>query len=153
MKLDGRIEIAAPAHAVWDLINDPVSLSACVPGVKELARIDERTFRGSISAAVGPMEGQFEFTSTIAASTFPDDLRVETVGTDSVTRSQLVASVTASLESPDAARTMLVYRATVNVKGRLAILGEMMLRATAGAMIGELVKCLRRRLESGPAAG
>jgi hypothetical protein len=51
--------------------------------------------------------------------------------------------------SPDA--TDLTYQAVVKVKGRLAILGEMMLRATAGMMIGEVTRCLRSRLE--PVAG
>jgi hypothetical protein len=34
----------------------------------------------------------------------------------------------------------------------LAILGDMILRATAGVIIGEVAKCLRARLEA-PAAG
>ncbi|MDO8483900.1 MAG: SRPBCC domain-containing protein [Candidatus Limnocylindrales bacterium] len=149
MKLAGRIEIAAPARDVWDLMIDPVSLAACVPGVQHVARVDDRTFKGTISAAVGPMEGQFEFASTIVSSEYPTDLQVETLGTDSVTRSQLQANVQAWLEPLDPGRTALAYRATVNVNGRLAIVGEMILRATAGVMIGELVKCLRARLEAG----
>jgi carbon monoxide dehydrogenase subunit G len=43
---------------------------------------------------------------------------------------------------------VLGYRVNVTVGGRLAILGEMVLRATAGVMIGELVRCLRARLEA-----
>ena len=46
------------------------------------------------------------------------------------------------------ARPILTYRAEVKVKGRLAILGEMVLRATAGMMIGEVTKCLRSQLEA-----
>ena len=148
MKLEGKIEIAAPAGDVWALVIDPVSLAACVPGVQHVERVDERTFRGMITASVGPMEGQFEFTSTIERETFPTDLQVETAGTDSITHSPLRASVSAWLESPAPDRTVLAYRAVVTVGGRLAILGEMVLRATAGVMIGELVKCLRARLES-----
>ena len=39
----------------------------------------------------------------------------------------------------------------MNGKGRLAILGEMILRATASLMIAQVTRCLRVRLE--PAAG
>jgi carbon monoxide dehydrogenase subunit G len=150
MKLDGRIEIAAPAADVWAFINDPERLASCVPGVRDVQAVDDRTFRGSISAAVGPMQSDFDFTSVITRSAFPTDLEVEMSGVDSMTKSQLTANVTATLESPEAARTLLVYRATVNVKGRLAILGEMILRATAGAMIGEVAKRMRASLESAP---
>jgi hypothetical protein len=148
MKLAGRIEIGAPARTVWDLVIDPLSLARCVPGVQDVSRVDERTFTGTITAAVGPMEGRFEFTSTIERSEFPTDLHVETAGTDSITNSPLRARVDAWLESPAPDRTVLGYRANVTVGGRLAILGEMVLRATAGVMIGELVKCLRARLEA-----
>ena len=153
MKLEGRIEIAAPADAVWAVVIDPVSLAACVPGVEHVERVDERTFRGAITASVGPMEGQFEFTSTIEREAFPTDLQVETVGTDSITDSPLRASVDAWLESPAPDRTILGYRANVTVGGRLAILGEMVIRATAGVMIGEVAKCLRARLETAAAGG
>jgi carbon monoxide dehydrogenase subunit G len=151
MKLAGQIEIAAPADRVWALVNDPISLAGCVPGVQDVRQIDARTFGGSITAAVGPMEGQFEFTAVIERSDFPSDLLVEMTGVDSVTKSTLVATVQCSLELLDPGRTRLVYTATINVKGRLAILGDMILRATASVMIGELVKCLKARLE--PAAG
>ena len=152
MKLDGRIEIAAPAREVWDLIIDPVSLAACVPGVQDVSRVDERTFRGTITASVGPMEGRFAFMSRVERDVFPTDLQVETTGTDSITNSPLRASVAAWLESTAPDQTVLGYRATVMVGGRLAILGEMMLRATAGMLIAELVKCLRARLEAGAPA-
>jgi carbon monoxide dehydrogenase subunit G len=79
--------------------------------------------------------------------TFPDDLVVDVEGTDSVTRSRIVAHVEASLNEATPGRTTLSYRATVNVKGRLAIIGEMVLRATASVMIGQVTRCLRSRLE------
>jgi carbon monoxide dehydrogenase subunit G len=159
MKLAGQIEIDAPAERLWALINDPVGLAGCVPGVQDVRQVDERTFGGSITAAVGPMEGHFEFTAVIEESRFPDALVVQLTGVDSVTKSQLVATVQSSAEIVEPERTRLVYTAVINVKGRLAILGDMILRATASVMIGELVKCRKRRLEpssqppADPAAG
>jgi carbon monoxide dehydrogenase subunit G len=147
VKLAGQIEIAAPAERVWALINDPVALATCIPGVQDVRQIDARTFGGSITAAVGPMEGQFQFTAVVEESTYPTALVVQLSGVDSVTNSQLVATVQSSAEILDAARTRLAYSAAINVKGRLAILGEMILRATASVMIGELLKCLKARLE------
>lgn len=147
MKLAGQIEIGASAERLWALINDPVSLAGCVPGVQDVRQVDERTFGGSITAAVGPMEGHFEFTAVIEESTFPTALVVQLSGVDSVTKSQLVATVQSSAELLEPERTRLAYTAVINVKGRLAILGDMILRATASVMIGELVKCLKARLE------
>jgi carbon monoxide dehydrogenase subunit G len=154
MKLAGQIEIGAAAERVWAHINDPIALAGCIPGVQNVHQVDERTFGGSITAAVGPMEGHFEFNAVIEESTFPSALVVQLSGVDSVTRSQLLATVQSSAEILAADRTRLAYTAVINVKGRLAILGDMILRATASVMIGELLKCLRLRLEAaGPEQG
>jgi len=152
MKLDGTIDIAAPAQAVWQLIIDPISLSACVPGVSDVRQVDDRTFEGSISASIGPVDGTFSFRSVLVRAVDPHDLFVEVKGVDSVTRSQLVADIKVSIAAAPAGATSVAYRATVTVKGRLAILGEMVLRATASLMIAEVTRCLRSRLELMPRA-
>lgn len=146
MKLSGGLSIAAPAERVWDLIVDPLALTSCIPGVGDVRQVDERTFEGSVAAAVGPVHGEFDFTATLTGRTFPD-LVVILDGVDSVTKSRLSATVAATIAADLAAGVCLDYEATVLVKGRLAILGEMILRATAGAMIAELTRCLRDRLE------
>ena len=56
--------------------------------------------------------------------------------------------MTVALTQPAPGATLLRYQAVVTVKGRLSILGEMVLRATAGMMIGQVTKCLRSRLET-----
>jgi carbon monoxide dehydrogenase subunit G len=54
--------------------------------------------------------------------------------------------VTMDLEPIDAATTSLGYRAVVNIQGRLAILGEMVIRATAAVILEEFAKRLRTQL-------
>lgn len=147
MKLSGTIDIAADPRRVWELVVDPTSLAACVPGVRDMDRVDDRTFTGSIRASVGPMEGDFTFTAVLEQAVFPDDLVVKVTGLDSVTKSRLEMDATIVLSEPEAGRTQLAYRSNVAVKGRLAILGEMVLRATAGMMIGQVTRCIRDRLE------
>lgn len=147
MKLDGTISMAASAADVWALIINPISLSACMPGVQDIRQIDDRTFEGTISASVGPIDGNFSFQSVMTRAVFPDDLVVRVEGTDSVTKSRLEMDVVVALSELGSETTDLTYRAEVRVKGRLAILGEMMLRATAGMMIGEVTKCLRSKLD------
>ncbi|HET7030048.1 MAG TPA: SRPBCC domain-containing protein [Candidatus Limnocylindrales bacterium] len=149
MKLAGTISIAAPPGAVWALVTNPIGLARCVPGVGDIRQVDERTFEGTILASVGPVDGSFAFRSVMTTAEFPSALVVEVAGTDSVTKSRLEMTVRAGLTEPAAGMTDLAYQAEVKVRGRLAILGEMVLRATAGMMIGEVTKCLRSQLEGG----
>ena len=148
MRLEGTIDIAAHPEAVWPVLIDPRDLAACVPGVSDVRQVDDRTFEGSVRASVGPIDGDFSFRSVLAEMTFPDTLVVDVEGTDSVTKSRVVAHIEAGLTRTTDESTTLAYRATITTKGRLAIIGDMVLRATAGVMIGQVTKCLRSRLEA-----
>jgi Uncharacterized conserved protein len=46
MKLSGQLAIAAPIALVWDLVVDPLTLAGCVPGIRDVRQVDERTFEG-----------------------------------------------------------------------------------------------------------
>ena len=148
MKLTGTIVINAPIDRCWALVRNPVALAACVPGIRDVHAIDERTFEGSITASVGPLDGDFTFTAVITRMEPPSSIDVEVTGLDSVTKSRLETTVTATLAEDPPGTTTLAYRAEVRVKGRLAILGEMVLRATATMMVNQVAGCLRSRLEA-----
>ncbi|MFL5757160.1 MAG: SRPBCC domain-containing protein, partial [Chloroflexota bacterium] len=94
--------------------------------------------------------GSFTFTSVLTRTNAPDDLDVEVRGLDSVTKSRVEADVACSLADTADGGTALAYGADVRVGGRLAIVGEMVLRATAGALIAQVTRCLRDRLEQPP---
>lgn len=147
MKLEGTIDIAAPPVAVWAVVVDPTDLAACVPGVRDVRQVDANTFTGTVRASIGPLDGDFAFQSVLTMTAAPTDLVVDVEGSDSITKSRVVTHVEVTLSEPAPGRTTLTYRATVSVKGRLAIVGEMVLRATAGMMIGQVSRCLRSRLE------
>jgi carbon monoxide dehydrogenase subunit G len=72
---------------------------------------------------------------------------VRTEGTDSVTKSTMSGDLNLTLSEPQANRTELNYHAQVAIKGRLAILGDMVLRATATLLLEEFSRRLGRRLE------
>ena len=148
MKLEGTIDISAAADAVWSVLIDPTDLAACVPGGGEVRQLDERTFEGTVRASVGPIDGNFSFRSVMTRMDFPDGLVVDVEGTDSMTKSRVLAHIEAAVVATAPGATTLTYRATVTTRGRLAIIGDMVLRATAGAMIGQVTRCLRDRLEA-----
>lgn len=148
MKLDGAIDIAADATAVWPVLIDPRDLAACVPGVESVRQIDDRTFEGMVRASVGPIDGHFDFSAVMTQADFPDRLVVDVEGTDSMTKSRVLAHIEAAV-GQSGLTTTLTYRADVTTKGRLAIIGDMVLRAAAGVMIGQVTRCLRDRLEEG----
>src|SRR5687768_13827569 len=128
MILDGKIELDVPVQKAWEFLIDINKFSTCLPGIDEVKQIDERTFDGVISATVGPISGKFNFRSTILESRPPEQMVVRTEGTDSVTKSAINADMTVDLRSISETKSQMDYKADVKIKGRLAILGDMVLR-------------------------
>ena len=148
MNFADSLTIKAAAPRVWDALLDVNTVAGCMPGVEEVIQVDERTFDGVINASVGPISGRFAFRAHILESDPPREMVAEVVGTDSVTKSTVTQRLVVTLEAISAEETTLSYRATVDIKGRLAILGEMVLRATATLIVEEATKRLRQQIEA-----
>ena len=129
-----------------DLGLDVDQFAACMPGVQDLVLVDATTFTGAMKANVGPVHGDFTFTAKIVDSKPPSELTANVEGTDSLTKSTMNASITMAL-APDVEATELTYQSSVNIKGRLGIVGDMILRAAGAQVINEFFKRLRARVE------
>ena len=146
MIFDGKIDLDAPVQKAWEFLIDINKFSTCLPGIDEVKQIDDKTFDGIISATVGPISGKFNFRSTILESRPPEQMVVQTVGTDSVTKSTINADMTVDLCSVSNEKSQMDYKADVKIKGRLAILGDMVLRATATLILQEFTRRLHKGL-------
>jgi carbon monoxide dehydrogenase subunit G len=154
MTLKGAIEAGISPARAWELLNDPGALATVMPGLESLEPVDPDTLRGVIVASVGPMTGRFEFGSRIVERRPGQGMVVAVEGAEAATRSRLDARVTLGLTEAGPGRTRVTYLAEVTPGGRLAILGEMVLRVTAGVFLREVSDRIRRRLEelAGPHA-
>jgi hypothetical protein len=146
MIFNGKIDLDVPAEKAWDFLIDIEKFSTCLPGIDEVKQIDDKTFDGTLSANVGPISGKFTFRSTIVESRPPEQMVVRTEGTDSVTKSTVNADMTVELREVAGDKSELDYQADVRIKGRLAILGDMVLRATATLILQEFARRLRHGL-------
>lgn len=146
MILDGKIDLDVPVEKAWNFLIDINKFSTCLPGIDEVRQIDDKTFEGLISAAVGPISGKFNFRSTIVDSRPPEQMLVKTEGTDSVTKSTVNADMTVDLRRVSDTKSQMDYSADVKIKGRLGILGDMVLRATATLILQEFTRRLHKGL-------
>jgi uncharacterized protein len=146
MIFDGKIDLEVPVRKAWEFLIDINKFSTCLPGIDEVKQIDDKTFDGVISATVGPISGKFNFRSTILESRPPEQMVVHTEGTDSVTKSTVNADMTVDLRSISETKSQMDYRADVKIQGRLGILGDMVLRATATLILQEFTRRLHKGL-------
>ena len=60
MTMNGEVQLAAPREAVWEKLNDPAVLKACIPGCEELEKTDDGGFRAVAKMKVGPVSARFK---------------------------------------------------------------------------------------------
>jgi uncharacterized protein len=137
---------ADPAE-VWETLLDVDAVAQCIPGLQSATQIDDRTFDGVVEASVGPVSGKFSFRAQIVESVPPSELLARFDGVDSVSRSAVKGETTVTVAPVAEGRTELQYRSVVNISGRLAILGEIVLRATGNLLLQETTERLRKRIE------
>jgi len=150
MILDGKIDLNVSAEKAWEFLIDIKKFSTCLPGIDEVTQIDDKTFDGVISATVGPISGKFTFRSTILESQPTAQMVVRTEGKDSVTKSTVSADMTVDLRRVSETKSQMDYKADVKITGRLAILGDMVLRATATLILQEFTRRLHEELGEQP---
>jgi carbon monoxide dehydrogenase subunit G len=144
--LNGTIDLDVPVQKAWDFLIDIEKFSTCLPGIDSVQQVDDKTFDGIISATVGPISGKFNFRSTIVESKPPEQMVVQTEGQDTVTKSTVNADMTVDLRRVSDSKSQMDYKADVKIKGRLGILGDMVLRATATLILQEFTKRLHKGL-------
>ncbi len=146
MNYEGKVTLSAERLAVWEFLLDVDRFAACMPGVEGLSKVDERTFVGTMKSRVGPFSGTFDFQARIVESEPPVQLTAQVEGTDALTKSTVTSGITMELAELGPSQTELSYKATVEVKGRLAIIGDLVIRATGMQVIDEFFKRLRERV-------
>ncbi len=152
MNFEGKIDLGVPIEYAWDFLIDINKFTACLPGIEEVRQIDDKTFEGTLAATVGPISGKFNFRSSILESKLPEQMVVRTEGTDSVTKSTVNSDMKVDLCKVSEEKTQMNYQADVKINGRLAILGDMILRATATLVLQEFSRRLNKGLADQSAA-
>ena len=66
MELTGSRQINAPRSEVWEALNDPDVLKACIPGCTEMTRDENGGFTAVVTQKVGPVKATFKGAVTLS---------------------------------------------------------------------------------------
>src|SRR6201982_709616 len=80
MTMTGEVQLAAPRQAVWDKLNDPEVLKACIPGCEELEKTDEHGFRAVAKMKVGQVSARLKGKVTLSDLDPPNGYRISGEG-------------------------------------------------------------------------
>ena len=135
MDMTGEFRIAAPRERVWEALNDPVILKACIAGCEELDKTSDTEFSARVTTKVGPVSAKFTGKVQLSDIDPPNGYTISGEGQGGVAG---FAKGGASVKlSEDGGETVLAYEANATVGGKLAQIGSRLIDSTARKMAND----------------
>jgi len=129
MDITGEYRIDAAREEVWQLINDPQVLRACIPGCQSLEGNAEEGFAATVAIKIGPVKATFKGEVRLSNINAPESYTISGEGKGGVAG---FAKGSADVHlSEDNGGTILAYKADAQVGGKLAQLGSRLINSTA----------------------
>ena len=129
MEMSGEQLIPASQQTVWDALNDPEMLKACVPGCEAIEPTGENAFQVLMVARVGPVSAKFKGKLTLSDIRAPQSYSIAFEGQGGAAG---FAKGGAQVQlSPEGAKTKLHYDVKASVGGKLAQIGSRLVDAAA----------------------
>ena len=149
MKLQNTCVVPAGLRETWDALMDVPTAAMWVPGVDAVAEDGDRRYRGSLKARVGPMVMTLSGTVTLEERE-PDSGRARFLVEASDRRIGGGVRTTMVVQLAEAASggTEVAIETDTTFMGRLAELGQPVIRRKAQSTIEEFARNLSRELEA-----
>jgi uncharacterized protein len=151
MEMQGERRIPAPRQLVWERLNDPETLKACIPGCETIEKVSDTEFTAKVVARVGPVKASFSGKVTLSDLDPPAGYTITGEGTGGVAGFAKGSATVALTE--EEGETVLRYGAQGQVGGKLAQVGSRLIDGVARKMADEFFTRFVAVMNPGAAAG
>ena len=138
MDFTGRYVIAAPPEKVWEGINDPAILKACIPGCEQLDKTSPTDFVATARLKIGPVSATFKGKVTLSELQPPSRLTLTGEGQGGV--AGFAKGGAEVVLTPEGDGTVLTYTAKASVGGKLAQIGQRLIDGAAKQIADDFFK-------------
>jgi carbon monoxide dehydrogenase subunit G len=135
MTMTGEVQLPASREVVWDKLNDPAVLKACIPGCEELTKSGDNQFEAVAKMKVGPVSARFKGKVTLTDLDPPNGYRISGEGEGGVA-GFAKGGATVALAEQDGG-TLLTYNVEAQIGGKLAQLGQRLINGAAKKLADE----------------
>ena len=143
--IEGEETIAAPVDRVWQAMNDPEVLKACIPGCQSLEKTSDTDMTATVVLKIGPIKATFNGAVTLENLNPPHSYTITGEGKGGIAGfAKGGADVTLTEVGPD--QTLLKYAAKADVGGKIAQLGSRLITSTSKKLAGEFFATFNERV-------
>src|SRR5262245_61321823 len=151
MEMKGEQLIPAPQQMVWNGLNDPEVLKACVPGCESIDSTGPNEYQVLMVARVGPVSAKFKGKLALSDIKAPASYSISFEGQGGAAGfAKGGAKVALSAEGGE---TKLAYAVQANVGGKLAQIGSRLVDAAAKKVADEFFRNFNARFASHAGGG
>ncbi len=130
MKMSGEVALPADRQTVWNKLNDPEVLKACIPGCQTLEKSGENGFAALVKLKVGPVSATFKGNVELTDLDPPNGYKIGGTGEGGIA-GFAKGGATVRLADADGGGTKLSYDVEANVGGKIAQLGARLIDGVA----------------------
>lgn len=136
MKLKGAVTVNAPQEEVWRVFMDPTQFCRVIPGCEQARQLDKTHYEAILTVKVQFMTIRTKARGTLLEAEAPRHMVGELVGEPQAMAGAFRARVTIDLV-PKGNMTTVQYAMDLTMLGRLASLGEAIVRSTSQQLTKE----------------
>jgi len=129
MEMENERHVPLARETVWEALNDPEVLQACVPGCESFDKVEENTYDAVVTQKIGPVKARFKGRLTISNLNPPESYSLSFEGQGGQA-GFVKGSADVQLDETDEG-TRVGYSAKATLGGKLAQLGSRLIDGAA----------------------
>lgn len=135
LRIEKTFQVNEPIEKVWSFLSDPTKVASCVPGAQITEKIDDKTYKGSISVKVGPSVTDYKGeVKILRLDPQNHEIEIQGKGQDIRGRGSASMTMTGKLTTVDGGATQVISTSEVNVVGMLAQMGSRVITEVSNIM-------------------
>lgn len=148
LRIEKTFQVNQPIEKVWSLLSDPAKVASCVPGAQITEKVDDKTYKGSISVKVGPSLTDYKGeVQILRLDPQHHEIEIQAKGQDVRGRGSASMTMTGKLAALDGGVTQVTSISEVNVVGILAQMGSRVITEVSNIMFDKFSQNFQALLE------
>ncbi|NRF94538.1 hypothetical protein HQN89_26885 [Paenibacillus frigoriresistens] len=144
MKITDSFTIDAPKQDVWDVFMAVEKLAGCVPGCKEMKALSDTEYEADMEVQTKFMKITFKANGQLKDFVEGEELNVEMTGKPMKLAGLFKTKLKVRLNELAPEKTEVLYDMDLQMSGRLASLGDVMMKGTVVKSSREFAENVQR---------
>ena len=150
MHFEETLDVAASREQAWELFWQPQRLAKLIPGCSSVEEIEpQQRYKAMFDDSVGPYKLHFDMDVRVVETQPQERITIEANGKDARLGVTQKLALGALLQDQAPGRTRIDVSADLEILGKVATLGQFVIKRKAKSVVEQLARNIERELSNG----